>query len=176
MRRFVIAGLALALLPTVAFAQSSTSGRVGPVAGSQEFSLSGTGTSNNDFDNGSFGLSASYGQYINPNLMWGVRQNLSWADNGPSSWIGSTRLALDYHFGEGKLRPFVGANLGVVYGDDVEGTGIVSPELGLKYYVNPTTFLMGMAEYQVFFESSDDINNNFDDAAFVYTVGMGFNF
>ena len=42
--------------------------------------------------------------------------------------------------------------------------------------MNPTTFLMGMAEYQVFFESSDDINNNFDDAAFVYTVGMGFNF
>lgn len=108
--------------------------------------------------------------------MWGVRQNLSWADNGPSSWIGSTRLALDYHFGNGKLRPFGGANLGVVYGDDVEGAGIVSPELGLKYYVNPTTFLMGMAEYQVFFESSDDINNNFDDAAFVYTVGMGFNF
>ena len=35
MRRFVLAGLVLALLPTVAFAQSSTSPRVGPVAGSQ---------------------------------------------------------------------------------------------------------------------------------------------
>lgn len=175
MRRFVLAGLALALLPTVAVAQSSKA-VTGPVKGTQEFSLSGTGQSNNELDNGSVGISGSYNQYLTPELSWGVRQNLSWADNGPSSWIGSTRVALDYHFGKSALRPFIGANVGVVYGDDVEGTGIISPEIGLKYYVNPTTFLLGMAEYQVFFEDSDDINNNFDDSAFVYTFGVGFNF
>lgn len=33
-----------------------------------------------------------------------------------------------------------------------------------------------MGEYQIFFEEADDVSSNFDDSAFVYTVGVGFHF
>ena len=172
MRGVLLSALALALAPTLATAQE----RYGPSEGSHEFALSGTGTSDKDFENGGFGITGNYGYYLDQNWMVGVRQTFSWADSGDSNWIGSTRGAVDYHFGTGRWRPFIGANLGFVYGDDVDGTGIVSPEVGLKYYANQTTFIYGMAEYQVFFEDSDDLEANYDDSAFVYTVGVGFNF
>ena len=172
MRRVLLSALALSLAPALALAQD----RYGPSEGSHEFSLSGTGTSDNDFESGSFGITGNYGYYLNENLELGVRQSFTWADSGNSTWIGSTRGAVDYHFGTGRWRPFIGVNLGIVYGDDVDETGIISPEAGLKYYANQTTFIYGMAEYQVFFEETDDIDSNFDDSAFVYTVGIGFNF
>ena len=172
MRGVWLSALVLSAAPFLAQAQE----RYGPQEGSQEFSLSGTGTSDKDFETGGFGITGSYGYYLNPNLQAGVRQTLTWSDTGASSWIGSTRGTLDYHFGTGRWRPFIGANLGMVYGDDVDATGIISPEVGLKYYANQTTFIYGMAEYQVFFQDSDDLEDNYDDSAFVYTVGIGFNF
>jgi len=177
MRHAPIVGLCAVLLPAAALAQAEpASDRYGPAAGQHEFTLSGTGTTDNDFERGLFGVTAGYGWYVTPELQLSLRQSLGWSDSGASSWNGSTRIALDYHFDFGRFRPFVGVNLGGVYGDDVKDTGIVSPEVGLKYYANSTTFLYGMAEYQVFFESGDDIEDNFDDSAFVYTVGIGFNF
>lgn len=173
MRRVLLTALALALAPAAALAQSES---YGPAAGRNEFSLSGTGTSDNDFENGSFGLTGNYGYYLDENWLVGVRQTFTWSDSGSSSWTGSTRGVLDYHFGQGRWRPFIGANLGMTYGDGVDETGIISPEAGLKYYANATTFIYGMAEYQIFFEDSDDVSDNFDDSAFVYTVGVGFHF
>lgn len=178
MKRLLIATAFLALAPFAAHAQSA-SDIVGPREGSQEITLSGTGGNNNDFNAGSFGISGSYGYYFSPAFEGGARQTLSWsgAENSDDSWSGSTRLFADYHFNTtGKLKPFVGLSLGITYGDGVPDTGFGGPEAGLKYYVNSTTFILAQTEYQYYFNSGDSAANNFDDGAFVHTIGLGFIF
>lgn len=164
-----------AVMAMPAFAANAMS--YGPSAGSREFTLAGTGTSNNDLDNSTIGLSGSYGWYLGPNTAVNLRQSWSYADvPGDNTWLASTRVGVDYHFGQGRLRPFVGLNIGLVYGDDVDTTGIAGPELGLKYYVKPETFVYAQSEYQFFFEDSDEFESNYDDGSFVHSVGVGFNF
>jgi hypothetical protein len=178
MKRLLIATAFLALAPFAAHAQSA-SDIVGPREGSQEITLSGTGSNNNDFDAGSFGISGSYGYFFSPAFEGGVRQTLNWsgADNSDDSMNGSTRLFADYHFNQtGKFKPFVGLSLGVTYGDGVSDTGFGGPEVGFKYYVNSTTFILAQSEYQFYFDDGDSAANNFDDGAFVNTIGLGFIF
>lgn len=178
MKRLLIATAFLALAPFAAQAQSA-SDIVGPREGSQEITLSGTGGNNNDFNAGNFGISGSYGYYFTPAFEGGARQSLSWsgAENSNDSWSGSTRLFADYHFNTtGKFKPFVGVSLGLTYGDGVPDTGFGGPELGFKYYVNSTTFLLVQTEYQFYFSNGDNAANNFDDGAFAHTIGLGFIF
>ena len=176
----LIAGVSL--VSSAAFAQSQQSPMVnqyGPSEGSNEFTLSGTGTNDRDFDNGSFGITGSYGWYLTRDLEISVRQNLNWAaiENADDNINGSTRGAIDYHFNvTPRFRPFIGASIGMIYGDGVEETGIIGPEVGLKYYFNPTTFLLVQSEYQYFFDDGDEVDNNFDDGSFAHTIGLGFNF
>jgi hypothetical protein len=170
-------GVLAATLPALAIAQ----GNVGPSQGDREFSLSGTGSSDKDFDNGSIGLSADLGWYTSPNTVFGVRQSVNYADiEGESGsddfWNGSTRGYVDYHFLNGKARPFVGASLGAIYGDAVEDTGFAGLEVGLKYYVLDSTYILARAEYQFFFDDGDEAEDNFDDGAFAYVIGIGFLF
>lgn len=170
-------GVLAAALPAVAMAQ----GNVGPKQGDREFSLSGTGTSDKDFDNSSVGISADIGWYTTPNLAWGIRQSVNYADiEGANAsddfWNGSTRGYVDYHFLDGAARPFIGASLGAMYGDGVDDTGFAGLEVGLKYYVLDSTYILARAEYQFFFDSSNDAEDNFDDGAFAYVLGIGFNF
>jgi hypothetical protein len=183
MKRLLIATAFLALAPFAAQAQSSSSSTmdrfVGPMEGSQEITLSGTGSNNNDFDSGSFGISGSYGYYFTPAFEGGVRQSINWsgADNADDSWNGTTRLFADYHFNTGgKVRPFIGVSLGGIYGDGVADTGFGGPEVGLKWYVNDTTFVLVQTEYQFFFDDGDSAADNFDNGAFAHTIGLGFNF
>lgn len=150
-------------------------GNWGPQTGSQEITLSGTGASDNEFDNGTFGLAFSYGRYLNPNGELVLRQGVNLSDFGDDeSWNGSTRIGYNHHFGTERARPFIGANIGMIYGDAVNNTGIISPEAGIKYYVKPETFLYGQIEYQVFFEEANDVNSNFDDGSWNYSVGLGY--
>lgn len=180
----LVALISVSLLPaSYAMAQSSMGGQrtMGPQEGDQEFTLSGTGSSNKDFDNSSFGVSVDYGWYLSGRTLAGVRQSVNFADvegEGISDdfWNGSTRGFTDYHFGQGAARPFVGASLGVIYGDGVKDTGIAGLETGLKYYMLPTTFIQARAEYQFLFEDSDSAEDNFDDGVWAYTFGMGVNF
>ena len=166
----------LAALPLSAFAESS-SDNFGPSAGSREFTLAGTGSNDKDFDHGSWGLAASYGWFTNKNWEWVIRQSVTYSDlPGDNASSGSTRLGADYHFDLGKWRPFIGANIGAIYGDAVNNTGIAGPELGVKYYVKPETFVFLQTEYQFFFDSADEVDDNFDDGAFAHSVGVGFNF
>lgn len=147
-------------------------------AGDRELTLQGAGTSSNDFDANIFSLSGSYGWYLNDNGEWGIRQSVGISDaKGRSSdWNGATRLFYDWHFGTGQLRPYLGASLGYIYGESVNETFSAGPEVGLKYYVNDKTFVGLSAEYQFFFEDSNEIDNEFDDGAFYYGLGVGFNF
>lgn len=172
-KQTIALGLSTALLPLALSAA--------PAEGDREFSLSGTGSSDKDFDNSSFGISGDMGWYTSEQLSLGIRQSINFADvqgEGVSDdfWNGSTRGYANYHFGDGAARPFVGASLGGVYGDGVNESGFAGLELGMKYYVLESTYILGRAEYQFFFDSGNAAEDNFDDGAWSYVLGVGFNF
>ena len=174
----------LCLTPSAARAQFNP--------GDFEFTLGASGASGNDLDGFAFGGDASLGYFFTDNLEVSVRQNLNYTDIGTfgggddddledgdtegSAISGSTRIALDYHFDLGRLQPFIGANFGYVYGDGVSDTFEAAPEVGLKWFVNDTTFIYGLAEYQFFFDKGDEADDAFEDGQFVYTFGNGFRF
>ena len=179
-----LAALALVLVAApgpVAAESEYANERYGAVAGEREVTLSGTGSSDRNVDAGSFGLSGDIGWYSSDQFVFGVRQSVVYASVKGDRlkddfWSGATRGYIDYHFTDSALRPFVGASLGGIYGDGISDSGFAGVEAGLKYYVLPRTFVMGRAEYQWFFRKTNDADNNFDDGAWAYTVGLGYNF
>lgn len=165
----VLAVAAVAMMPTSAFAYFEE--------GDKEVTLSGTAANGNDFDGVTAGINGSIGYFMTDNLELSLRQTVTYTDIGvDASMNGSTRVALDFHFDMEALQPFVGANFGYVYGDAVNDTFEAAPEGGVKWFVNSTTFLFAMVEYQIFFDSASEANNAFNDGQFVYTLGIGFRF
>lgn len=190
-RKMALAVLLVAGLPAMAAAQSGQhssqhSGHgfgssIGPSVGDREFSISGTGSSDRKFDSTSFGVTGDVGWYLRDEMVLGVRQSINYASIEGENltndfWNGATRGYLNYHFGSASARPFIGASLGLVYGDGVNNSGFGGLEGGIKHYVLPSTYILGRIEYQWFFESSSDVNDNFSDGAWAYTVGLGYNF
>lgn len=149
-----------------------------PQQGTQEVTLSGGGSSDKDFDSTVFSLNGSWGQYFDPNSMWGVRQTVGIRDNEGEStrFDGATRFFYDYHFGSGATRPFVGISLGGIYGEGVDDTFSGGPEVGLKHYLKEDVFVTAMVEYQFLFDSGSDARDNYDDGALFYNIGLGYNF
>ena len=171
----------LLLVPAAALAQTTVPvpGDFARRAGEHEFTLGGGGATNKDFDNSFGGVNFSYGWYTSPTQEWVVRQSVNYSNpnNGPQRWNGSTRVAFDQHFAaRGALRPFVGANLGGVYGEGVSDTFAAGLEGGAKFYVQPRTFVYAMAEYGWFFRHARSLDNRFSDGQFNWGVGIGFNF
>lgn len=147
--------------------------------GDVELTLGGTAANGPDFDGFSAGVNGSLGYFLTDELELGIRQSLSYTDvvaAGGSALNGSTRAFLDFHFDMGAWQPFVGANIGYVYGDSVNDTWEAAPEAGVKYFLNSTTFIFAMAEYQFFFEDADDADDAFEDGQFVYSLGVGVKF
>ncbi len=169
-RLLSISTLAAAIFPVVALAT--------PVTGDQEITLSGAGSSDKDFDSTIMAVQGSWGKYLSEQALWGLRQSINVRDNEGEStkFDGSTRLFFDYQFGTGNARPFIGASLGGVYGDNVDDSFMAGPEIGLKYWVQDKTFITAMAEYQFLFKSGSDANDRFDDGLFLYSLGIGYNF
>lgn len=169
-RLFKTSMLIAALFPAVALAA--------PVAGDQEITLNGAGSSDKDFDSTVFSVQGSWGQYLSDASLWGVRQTVSARDQEGESvkFDGSTRVFYDYQFGSGAARPFLGLSVGGVYGDQVDETFMAGPEVGIKYWVLDKTFITAMAEYQFLFKSGSDARDRYDDGAFFYSVGLGYNF
>ena len=169
----------LGALPVAAFAQSSN---VGPAEGDREFTLSGTGSSDQSFDSASIGMSADLGWYTSDNMVFGIRQSLNYADiEGENAtddfWNGATRGYVNHQFLDDRARPFVGASLGGIYGDGVKDSAFAGLETGIKYYVRSKTFIIARAEYQFLFSDTDEASDAFqDDGAWAYTVGLGYNF
>ncbi|MBS3804459.1 MAG: hypothetical protein KGY54_07920 [Oleiphilaceae bacterium] len=166
--------LAVAFTPSLVFAQANWF----PAEGEQEFTLNGSGKSDNDFDTNTFDMSASWGQYLTPRGLVGVRQFLSVIDqeNSGTDLDGSTAVFYDHHFDFNRARPFIGVNLGYNYGDRSEETFSAGPEAGLKYYVRTKTFIQAMVQYQFLFEDADEADDNFEDGIFSYSLGVGYNF
>jgi len=161
-----ILGLAL---PAATFAQGFTQG-------DKDLLLSGSGTSSSDFDNNVFSIAGSLGYFFTDRIEGLIRQDVLFADaeGSGSNWNGATRVALDYHFDMGRVWPFIGVTLGYIYGDQVNDTWMAGPEGGVKVFVNDTTYILGMIEYDFFFDDSNNIEDAFDDGRFVYLLGIGF--
>ncbi len=149
-----------------------------PLAGRYELTLGGSGLSNSDMNNSAGGLSGSFSYYLNDTLSLGIRQSANYFNPsvGRSSWAGTTRLALDHHFSRGQLRPFLGVNLGGMYGRRTNDTFLAGIEGGLKYYVQPRTFLFALVDYGWAFDKANDIEDNFSSGGYQWSLGIGFNF
>jgi hypothetical protein len=175
----LLAACALALLPHPAVAQVADDDRFGPDPSDWEFLLGASGANDSDFDSGAFSLSASLGYFLSEGWELGARHNMTFfdADDTDSNFAATTRGFIDYHFDLGRLRPFLGANAGGLYGDEgVDEAFVVGPELGVKFFALEKTFILGQMEYQFAFEDADDADDAADDGQFLYTLGIGFNF
>jgi hypothetical protein len=160
---------ALLMLPTLSYGYFEE--------GDKEITLSGQAANGTDWDGVIIGANGSLGYFITDNLELGIRQSLTYTDFGvDSSLNGSTRVAGDFHFDMEAWQPFVGANFGYVYGDAVNDTFEAAPEAGVKWFVNSTTFVFAMVEYQFFFDSADEAENAFEDGQFLWSLGIGFRF
>lgn len=186
--RLIVLGISLAALPLAAKAQAtgdvSAATSYGPQLGSQEFTLSGSGTSNKQLNDSLGGATASYGAFIANSTELLVRQTIDYSNPSTpgvgSRWNGTTKLALDQLlFGStSRLRPFLGANLGYIYGQTVSDTWAGGLEAGLRYYVMPRTFIFAESEYDWFFRHIHNIGNSnkFNQGQFNWGLGIGFNF
>ena len=164
-----VVGLLCLVLSGAGFAQGFTQG-------DKVFSLGGSGASDKDFEDNTFTIEGSLGYFFTDNIEAAIRQGLDFADTArnDNEWAASTRVAADHDFDLGRVWPFVGASLGYVYGDAVSDTWVAGPEAGLRYFVNNTTFILGMVEYQFFFDEADEAEDAFEDGRFVYTLSIGF--
>jgi hypothetical protein len=170
----VLAAMALVMsLPAVAKAD--------PPAQPYEITL-GLGASHGpDLDGFNASGNVSIGYFVTNDLELSVRQTLQYTDvgttgGGGSAWDGSTRLALDWHFtmgDKGQIRPFIGANIGYVYGETVNDTFEAAPEADVKVMIGANAFIYIMVEYQFFFDQGSD-TDTFSDGQFLYSAGVGF--
>jgi hypothetical protein len=158
--------------------QPTTVTAFGPTTGTREITFSGSGYNDRRFRSGAVAVNLSYGEYWNENLMWALRQGITFSDQrGGSSQInGSTRLAVDWHFNMDRMRPYVGASLGASYGEDIRNTFVTGFEGGLKYYVQSNTFMYGGVEYLWNWRRTRDLDDRVRDGSFIYTFGIGYNF
>ena len=146
-----------------------------------EFTLAGAGSSDKDFDATQFSGDAGLGFVLGP-IVIGGRQTISYtatdSDIVDDFWSGSTRAFLDLQLKIGPIAPFVGAMGGYVYGDLVNDQFIAGPEAGLKLYVgdDEDTFIFFRAEYQFFFEDSDEAEDAFEDGQWIFALGVGLRF
>src|SRR5688500_5037231 len=122
--------LSAVLLPAAASAQSDDF--PGLDAGTWEFTLSGSGANNQDFDSGSAGVQASLGYFIFDQFEILGRQTVNYSDTdstgGGTSITATSAVAIDYHFDLDRFQPFVGAAIGYSYGKDTNDTGFAGPE------------------------------------------------
>lgn len=148
----------------------------GPRQGDWEFTLGGSGGSNKDFDNSLGGVNFSVGYFLNDTLEVLARQTVNYSNGseGNADYSGSTFVAIDQHFCTGRFRPFVGVNVGGLYGDNTNDTWAAGIEGGIKFHVLPQTFVFALVNYAWTFNDTDSATDSFDDGALLWTVGVGF--
>ena len=148
-------------------------------SGPLEFSLGGAGISNDRVDAGSGQATGAIGYYLNDSIEVLFRQNGAMSDPGEGFsdvWTGASRVALDFHLPLGNVVPYVGANLGYVYGNGVRDSLMGGPEAGVKFYVKQDVFVLLSGEYQFYFDRSDTIDTAFDDGQILYGLSLGVRF
>lgn len=149
----------------------------GAAKGDWEFTLGGGGGTNKDFDDSLGGVNFSVGYFLSDTLELSARQTINYSNGstGGADYNGSTFVAIDQHFGTGRVRPFIGINLGGLYGDTTNDTMAAGLEGGVKAYVMPKTFVFALVNYAWTFTNSDSVTDSFNDGALLWTLGVGFN-
>jgi hypothetical protein len=143
----------------------------GPHAGNWESTLTGTGQSDDDFDNSNFGVTGSVGHYFTKNFIVTFKQGIQANETRDSTLVnGRSVVQAAYQWDFAKWQPYLGINVGGIYGAGIEDSAIVGPEGGLKYFVNESTFLFGSIAYEV------PIDECCKDGIVPYSVGIGFDF
>lgn len=147
----------------------------GPNAGNWEATLTGTGQSDDEFESSAFGVTGSLGRYLTKNWLVTFKQGLTLDEEsaltGDSTLVnGRSVLQGAYQFDMAKWQPYIGMNVGYVYGASTDDEAIFGPELGLKYFVNESTFMFGNIGYEVPF---DECCNN---GSVPYSLGIGFTY
>jgi len=164
------------LLLAVTFATAGAARADNTNEGGVEFAFAGSGSSDKDFDGTQLSFDGSVGVFLNPMVEIGLRQSATYAtsNNADDFWSATTRGFLDLQFNLGRFAPFVGANIGYVYGD-VNDTFAAAPEAGVKLYLGDSadTFIFGRVEYQFFFDDAEEADDSFDDGQFIYSIGVG---
>lgn len=165
MKKSIMAVLVLALFAGFAMSAKADSFN-GFQKGDWALTLSGGGASTKDLDDSSFTLNVAPSYFLTNEFELGVRQLAAYNDG----FTGATTAFLDYNIRleNHKLVPYVGVNFGYSYGENVSDAWRLGPEVGLKYFVNDTTYLYGNVAYEF------DLNDGFDNGGFVYGVGIGF--
>jgi len=160
---------ALLLAPAISQAQFKQ--------GDWELSLSGQAAHGPDLNGVSAAAQGNLGYFLTDQFEVGLRQSISYTDIGVGSALnGSTTVAVDYNFDIGRFVPYIGANIGYVYGDAVSDSWQAGPEGGVKYFVNNTTFVFVSVQYEFFFDQNSDAGDAFSDGQFLYGLGIGFRF
>ena len=174
---------ALSMCGLVAFASEAKAQRA--AENPWELQLGGTASNGPDFNGFNAAANVSVGYYLTDNLEIRGVQSLTYTDIGVtgsgkgSALNAATRVALDLHFPLGdqsQFVPYIGGNIGYVYGDSVKDTGEAGPEAGLKIYVNPKTFVFVSVEYEFFFNENSSAGAAISNGQFVYGLGIGFRF
>lgn len=176
MSRFIYIFIILGLftLPFTALAQQDQA-TPNYQTGSQEFTLSGSGSSDNDFDTTNLEFDIGYGYFFDENWEGIIRQNIRVVDQpGNNAYNGATRLGIDYNFDLQNLRPFLGGTIGYMYGDGVKESFIAGPEGGLKIFLNNSTFVIAAVGYDFIFENANKAKDAFSDGFFNYRLGLGY--
>ena len=56
---------------------------------------------------------------------------------------------------------------------ELNDTWECAPEAGLKWFLNGTTFVELLVEYQFFFDKDKTFGNALSDGQFIYALGLG---
>ncbi len=151
------------------------------IAGNGELFLGGTGISHgtgsgsetsNGFNDTSAGVTAQVGYFLNKSIEVGLRQDVTINDSKDQglTYQGTSRVFTDFHLDLNNFQPFVGVSAGGIYGSQVKERFVVGPEVGLKYFVFPKTFILAQGSYLF------QVDDNIEDGAAIYTLGIGFDF
>lgn len=183
MRKYLAVAAVVGIAPGLAAAQVGAGTQhmgAGVGMGDSEITLMGSGSSDVDFDLNRFSLAGSYAYYFSDAGAVGLRQAVTFF-GGPDvsdAWQGATNVFGQWHFGgpTAMARPYIGASVGGIYGDNLADTFTAGPEVGVKWYVQPRTFILTHIDYQFTFEDADEVQEDWDDGRFNYHVGVGYNF
>src|SRR4051794_32586289 len=78
-------------------------------AGDKTLTISGTGSSDKNFNTNTFGTSANLGYFLSDPIEVGLRQNINVfnRDNGPDAWSGATVVYGDWNITKSTWVPFI---------------------------------------------------------------------
>jgi hypothetical protein len=173
---FVLPALALLLMPAVS--QAVMEHDYGFDPGNWELTISASAQNDRDFHGVAGSIEGSIGYFMTDNLEIGIRQTATYTDAGVTGPGEGTSMAfatdgfVDWHFDLGQWQPFIGGNIGFIYGD-VNNTWEAGPEAGVKYFLNTSTFIFVMAQYEFFFNEGDVGTDAFSEGFWRYSLGLG---